>query len=85
MDLFHELGVFHEGHVIIQIHDYRMSIQNVPETRYAILRPTTRSLVADSRLLAEKYLKDSSDQCVLQIESCLLVSLVLEMICFGVE
>lgn len=75
MDLFHELGVFYEGHVIVQIHDYRVSIQDVPETRYTILRPTMRSLVTDARLLAEKYYKDTSDQCVLQVENGLLVSL----------
>jgi hypothetical protein len=73
MDIFDEFGVFYEGHVVVKLQDYRMTIDGTSETRHVVLNHTTRSRIADAQLLGEKMLQDVADQTVLEIESKLLV------------
>lgn len=81
MDIFSEFGVFYETHAIVQIHDHRIIPQGTPKIRYAILRPTMRSLIYDAQLLVEKNFKEVTDQHVLEMERDLLVSFITWMEC----
>jgi hypothetical protein len=74
MDLWDEFGVYYEGHLIVELKDYRMAVNGSPEIRHVVLRPTMRSRLVDAQLMNEKNIHDVTDQTALEIESKLLVS-----------